>query len=198
VRVRVQDEAGRIDLNLAQEELLIRLLISVGVAPDAARALVECILDWREPGIGKRLNGAKANEYHDAGLSYGPRNGPFEAVEELRLVLGMTRPLFDLLAPALTVYSQTPWVDVDVAPEQVLRVLVDERRIGGILEARRGEATEDGTARAPAAASPAVKLGHTFTITAEVAGPAPLRAEKRAAVRLTGYRKPAILVYRWN
>lgn len=198
VRVRVQDEAGRIDLNTAQEALLLRLLISVGIAPEPAQVLVDRILDWRDPGIDKRLNGAKVNEYHDAGLSYGPRNGPFEAVDELRLVLGMTRPLFDLLAPALTVYSQTPWVDVDVAPEQVLRALVDERRIGSILDARRAEMTEDGTMRAPTADSASVKLGHTFTITAEVAGPAPLRAERRAVVRLTGYRKPAVLVYRWN
>lgn len=73
-----------------------------------AQTPADRILDWREPGIGKRLNGAKAEDYRAAGIVYGPRKAPFESVEEVKLVMGMTAQLFDALAPALTVYSQTP------------------------------------------------------------------------------------------
>ena len=52
------------------------------------------------------------SEYRAAGYAYGPRDGPFETVEELKLVMGMTPLLFEALAPVLTIYSQTPWVDL--------------------------------------------------------------------------------------
>jgi len=76
LRLGIQDEAGKIDLNTARDELLRRLFRSVGVDLETAQMLKDRILDWREPGIGKRLNGAKAPEYRAAGLAYGPRNGP--------------------------------------------------------------------------------------------------------------------------
>ena len=38
-------------------------------------------------------------------------------------MIGMTPELFDGVAPALTVYSQTPWVDPSFAPPAVLRAL---------------------------------------------------------------------------
>ena len=123
MRLTVQDEAGKIDLNMVQPDLLLRLLTSAGVDLMAAQTLADRILDWRDPGIGERLNGAKASEYRAAGYAYGPRNGPFESVEELKLVMGMTPDLFDAIAPALTVYSQTPWVDPTFAPPEVLRRL---------------------------------------------------------------------------
>jgi general secretion pathway protein K len=91
LRVTVQDEAGEIDLNMAGHDLLVRLLIWAGLDLMAAQRLADRILDWREPGIGTRLNGAKAPEYRAAGYAYGPRGGPFAAVEELKLVMGVTR-----------------------------------------------------------------------------------------------------------
>ena len=90
LRIAIQDEAGKIDLNTAQDDLLRRLLRSAGADLETASALKDRILDWREPGIPKRLNGAKASEYRAAGLAYGPRNGPFATVEEVQLVIGMT------------------------------------------------------------------------------------------------------------
>jgi general secretion pathway protein K len=44
-----------------------------------------------------------------AGRAYRPRNGPFQSVDELKLVMDMTPPLFKRLAPALTVYSGSPY-----------------------------------------------------------------------------------------
>ena len=123
VAVTVLDESGKIDLNMADAELLRRLLVAAGVGADAAQPLVDKILDWREPGEGKRLNGAKAKEYNAAGILYGPRGGPFQSIEELQLVLGITPELYARLAPSLTIYSQTPWVDPGFAPRDVLTAL---------------------------------------------------------------------------
>src|SRR5271168_2143955 len=45
LRLTVQDEAGKIDLNMVQPDLLLRLLISTGVDPIAAQTLADRILD---------------------------------------------------------------------------------------------------------------------------------------------------------
>lgn len=181
--VTVQDEAGKIDLNMAQGEVLHRLLTSVGVDVEIADALVDKILDWREPGDVKRLNGAKADDYQRAGLPYGPRDGPFESVAELQLVMGMTPQLYQRLAPALTVYSQTPWVDPELAPRPVLLALL-------------GNAAAGNTART--APSIGVRLGHVFTITAETVGDGAMRVTKTAIIRLTGTQASPFWVYRWD
>jgi general secretion pathway protein K len=189
LRLAIQDEAGKIDLNTAQDELLRRLFRSVGADPETASALKDRILDWREPGIGRRLNGAKAPEYRAAGLAYGPRNGPFATVEEVQLVMGMTPELFAAIAPAVTVYSQTPWVDPSFAPPEVLRVLpgMDEAAIATLLQTR-----------ATPSARPAVMLGHAFTITAGVDGPDRLRVRRSAVIRLTGRPNAPFWIYRWS
>jgi general secretion pathway protein K len=189
LRLTVQDEAGKIDLNMVRPDLLLRLLISTGVDPIAAQTVADRILDWREAGIGKRLNGAKAPEYRAAGYAYGPRDGPFETVEELKLVMGMSRQLFDALAPALTVYSQTPWVDPSFAPPEVLRALpgMDEAAIAGLLQGRVATGSTAG-----------VRLGHAFTITAEAPGPDALHVRRSAVIRLTGRQNAPIWVYRWD
>ena len=187
LRLAIQDEAGKIDLNTAQDELLRRLLRSVGADPETASALKDRILDWREPAINRRLDGAKAPEYRAAGLAYGPRNGPFATVEEVQLVLGMTPDLFAAIAPALTVYSQTPWIDPSFAPPEVLRVLpgMDEAVSATLLQTR-------GSAR------PAIMLGHAFTITATADGPGELHVRRSAVIRLTGRPNAPYWVHRWG
>ena len=117
-RVTIQDELGRIDLNHADGPLLTRLFVSVGLEHQAASALADKIQDWREGGLSKRLNGAKEHEYAAAGLTYRPRNGPFQSVDELNLVMGMTPDLFRRVASALTVYSARPVIDPQFAPPE--------------------------------------------------------------------------------
>jgi len=95
-----------------------RLVMSAGVDTAAAARLADKILDWREPGHTRRLNGAKAREYALAGLPYGPRGGAFQSVNELRLVMDMTEPQFERLRPALTVYSGSPSIDPQFAPPE--------------------------------------------------------------------------------
>lgn len=185
VRVAVQDEAGKIDLNFAQPEVLRRLLTSAGVDVEIAQGLVDKILDWREPGNLKRLNGAKAQDYERAGYPYGPRGGPFESVAELQLVMGMTPQIFALIAPALTVYSQSPWIDPELAPPPVLLALF-------------GTAAASAEEAARPRPSSAIRLGHAFTITAETKDAGNMRAFKTAVVRLTGSRAQPYWVYRWD
>jgi general secretion pathway protein K len=138
VRITVAGESGRIDLNAAPPELLLRLLEVVGVVGPEAEALVDAIQDWRDADSDIHLNGAEDPEYEAAGRLYGARDGNFSSVQELRQVLGMTSELYNALAPALTVYSARSKVNPKFAPRLVLAAILEaeEAELDLYLESR--------------------------------------------------------------
>ncbi len=107
LRVSIQDEAGKIDLNTAAPELLAGLLRTLGVADDAAGSLVDAIIARRQAAAAS-ADGARV---------------AFRDVAELRLVPGLTRPLYQAMAPFVTVYSHSDRIDPLTAPAEVLRSL---------------------------------------------------------------------------
>jgi general secretion pathway protein K len=120
LRITIQDESGKIDLNLAPDELLKSLFLSVGVGEDSSVSLLHALQDWRDADKLTRLHGAEEAEYRAAGRSYAPSNDSFETLDELRRVIGMTSELYRKLAPSLTLYSRQPVVNTLVAPREVL------------------------------------------------------------------------------
>src|SRR5712672_684016 len=84
LKLSIQDELGRIDLNAADGPLLVALFQSAGLDAQSASSLVDKILDWRDTNPLKRLNGAKEQDYATSGLDYRPRNGAFQSVDELK------------------------------------------------------------------------------------------------------------------
>jgi DNA uptake protein ComE-like DNA-binding protein len=59
--------------------------------PGMTTQIADCILDWLDPDDVARTNGAERDFYASRG--YAPKNGPFESVEELLLVNGVTPQL---------------------------------------------------------------------------------------------------------
>ena len=118
------DESARIDLNYASQPLLMSLFQNVGgLSSDDAQAVTDAILDWIDPDDLRRPNGAEEPEYRAAGRKYRPANGPFLAVGELRLVLGVTPALFERVAPTLTVFSRQAGINSATASRDVLLAL---------------------------------------------------------------------------
>jgi general secretion pathway protein K len=120
VRIGMRDESAKIDVNIAPDALLRGLFLSAGLNDDQASSLLDAVLDWRDPDSLKRLHGAEEADYRAAGLDYGPANAPFQAIEELQLVLGMRPEIFHRIAPSITVYSRQPGVNVQAATRDVL------------------------------------------------------------------------------
>ncbi len=151
VAITIQDEIGKIDLNRAQDELLQGLFELAGLAPDDAAALVDAIVDFRDADDLRRLNGAEDRDYEAAGLPWGAKDAPFEAVEELRQVIGMDPDIYNRVAPALTVHSRRPGFNPNFAPREVLLALpgVAEGRVAGFLDKRKelGEKRAEEAAR---------------------------------------------------
>jgi general secretion pathway protein K len=123
IKISIQDELGKIDLNQAEVSLLTSLLRSAGLEPGSASALADKIVDWRTTTALKHLSGAKEQDYRTLGSGYRPRNGPFQSVDELMLVMDMTPELFRRIEPALTVHSGRQFFDPQVAPREALRAL---------------------------------------------------------------------------
>ena len=125
-------EAGRIDLNAADRDLLVAAFAANHFSIDDAGTLAERILDWRDADDGRTSQGAERPEYQSAGRQDGPRNGPFESVSEVRRVLGLEN-LSDELLGAFTVYSHVASVRESAAPPVVMRALqwADSRQLGG-------------------------------------------------------------------
>jgi general secretion pathway protein K len=138
IRVSVKDEAGKVDLNAAPEELIGGLFTAVGVQGETVSRLGHAIADWKDADDLRRALGAEASDYARAGLPYGPPNGPFQSVEELRLVLGMTARLYEKVEPFVTIHSSNGRINPLSAAPEVLRALpgVEPAQVAAYLQAR--------------------------------------------------------------
>jgi general secretion pathway protein K len=132
--IRMWNEAGKIDLNNASEEVLKGLLMAVGMKQDEAARVVDVVTDFRRPGSARSSFGGQSAD----DTATGPRVGPFEAAEELMRVPGITAELYERLSPAITVYGRSQ-VDVTAAPPLVLQVLraVMPDRLDRLIAARQ-------------------------------------------------------------
>jgi general secretion pathway protein K len=92
--VRVMDEGGKINLNRADEETLRRVFTNLGLEGPQRDMIVDAILDWRDPDDLHHLNGAESDYYLSLSPPYTAKNGPFDTVEDLLWVRGVTPELF--------------------------------------------------------------------------------------------------------
>ena len=123
VHVELTDESGKIDLNTAGDDLLQGLFVSAGLTLDKATELSDAIQDWRDPDDAARPHGAEASEYKAAGLTYAPRNSPFQTVSEVQQVLGMNYELYSRIEPAITIYAGGTLPNAAYAPLEALLAL---------------------------------------------------------------------------
>ena len=123
VDVDVVYESGLVNLTRAEQPLLSAVFGSKGIDETSALSLAARIIDWRDRDNDREPGGAEHEDYLGNGLSYGPRNGPFEAVGEVQHVLGLGRDVFLCTRPYFTVYSLSGTVDWEHASEPMIEVL---------------------------------------------------------------------------
>jgi general secretion pathway protein K len=124
VRVTLESEAGKVDINKAEEPLLRALPMALGLRDGEASALADAILDWRDENKLKRPNGAEDREYGrgERGAT-GAANRPFAHPAELRYLPSVNSGVWNRLAPLITVYSGTDSPERTKAPPQVQRAV---------------------------------------------------------------------------
>jgi general secretion pathway protein K len=201
IDVAVQDELGRIDLNGANRALISQLLLGAGLTLDDANKLADRIADWRNATGLETLNGGTDEDYRAAGLSYVPRHGPFQTVDELKLVLGMTPELFAKIRPALTVYSKRAMFDSSLAPREALWALypTDPARAEDVLRTRNGNGLDaEHAGLVPGALTSVSALaGRAYSIAAETTI-GTRRFSRSAVIVFTGDDKRPYYVVSWQ
>jgi type II secretory pathway component PulK len=81
--VRVYDEAGKLNINVATKDQLMAL-------PYMEEEIAEAIVDWRDGDEDPQPLGAETGYYENLPIAYKIRNGPLKTVRELLLVKGVT------------------------------------------------------------------------------------------------------------
>lgn len=134
------DQERFLNLNTATPEMLKALIQGVaGTKSLEATSIAESIVDWRDKDKEQLPSGAE--EYYYLGLStpYECKNAPFESVEELLLIRGMTPEIFKRIRPYVTVYGSGA-VNLNTAGEEVLYALgLSSLSVQGLLAYRAGE-----------------------------------------------------------
>jgi general secretion pathway protein K len=94
LRVRWIDEGGKININRVDEQTLRRVFTNLGIEEPRRTILVNSIADWRDADDLHRPNGAENEYYRSLKPPYTAKNGPFDSIEDLLWLRGMTSELF--------------------------------------------------------------------------------------------------------
>jgi type II secretory pathway component PulK len=151
--VTIASEGARMNLNYVLQsghrEILENLFTQWGLDVQSADRVADCLYDWITPGDLKSLNGAKAQDYAQAGLPQRPTYQPFDSFDEVKLVMGM-----DLLEKAkpnwedsFTLWSAGP-LNVKEAPSELIAAVfsLNPQEVAYFTKTRNGRDGIPGTA----------------------------------------------------
>jgi general secretion pathway protein K len=177
----IEDEASRINPNLASPQLLQALLQTLGANPQVAQRLAGAIAEWVGSAQDPRPPEALLADYRAAGLDYQPPGAPLESLDELGRVLGITPALLAALRPHLSLY----------APVEPSR-----RGSDPVVAAALATLAQSGEATAPTEPSPTDLV--TARIMAVASGPGKARVERIAVVRIGAALANGYTVLAWG
>jgi general secretion pathway protein K len=193
--IRVEDERGKVPLNLLDEEFATSLVetlgFGIGNAADIAR---DSLLDWIDEDDEPRPNGAEAQFYR--GLRLRPRNGPPQSIDEIAAVRGFTPALVAKMRPFVTVHFGSGSFDARFGQPLAIGIM-QGGGIGGPAVINR-QRELDGQ-------RPAIELGDDFSlegrplmIVVEARRTDGTRAERRMVIELTGSSARPYVVRSYN
>lgn len=182
VMVRLEDEAGRINPNLASPALLEALLRVTGSEPESARRLAGTIGEWVGSAPVARPQNAVLADYSAAGLDYGPPSAPIETLDELGRVIGMTPVVLAAIRPHLTLFGPPEPNPASADP---------------VVAAALAQASPPSQAQPIAPNQPPLDL-LTVRIEASAVGPSNARVSKTAIVRVGAMLPGGYAVLAWG
>jgi general secretion pathway protein K len=119
------DEESKINVNTADAAVIVKLLEDgLDIGSDTAQTIGYAIVDWRDSDsfYNHPNYGAEDQDYKDLSKPYEAKDAPFEVLDELLLVKGINREIFDRIKPFVTVYGDGE-VNINTASRPVLTAL---------------------------------------------------------------------------
>ena len=192
VQVRFEREAGKIDLNAAEDRMLRALPMALGLDEDRAAALADAVQDWRDDNQLKLELGAEDRDYRGgSSVASGAADRPFANPAELLYLPAVDRTAWALLQPYLTIYSGAGAPDARQAAGPVRQAIEiarglpqDEPDEG--LDPAGGDRTDDAAESASAEVSSAEEGGGELRGRAAVASTLSRRDEEAERDRRLG------------
>lgn len=123
VDIVVQDQSGLVDLNAMPPIFFEEFFKTLGASAGQAKEISLAMIDYRDVD-GETANGT-AEPANYPGRDFGPKNGPFQAIEEIDQLPGMDDIMYRKVLPLVTVQSSQPGIDPLTAPRE-LRILFNE------------------------------------------------------------------------
>ncbi len=156
--LQIVNEAGKLDLNAAGRQQLIRLFEARGLEGTAAAQLAAAIIHWRTPAMPDDRESKTLEDYYKQ-MEYWPAHAPFTSVEQVLRGRGMTSDIFygtlDVAGPGasqpkygvgqdFTIFSGSAQINVNYASEAVLLSVPGMSRVmaQAIIRERRNKPFE--------------------------------------------------------
>ncbi|UCC94427.1 MAG: general secretion pathway protein GspK [Candidatus Omnitrophota bacterium] len=141
-RYGVLDEEGKININRKNRHVIKRLIeVVAGLDEMKAQELAASIVDWRDPDsfLSIPLGSAEDSYYTNLPEPYDCKDDDFQVLEELHLVKGMNKEIFNKIEDYITVHGNGV-VNINTASREVLAALgIDELLIDKIISYRAGD-----------------------------------------------------------
>jgi type II secretory pathway component PulK len=137
----VADESAKIDINrLKSMKVLSRLIETVtSLKRSESEDLAAAIFDWRDEDDSINAGGAETRQYLAKTPPYQAKNKPYDTLEELLLVYGMTPDIYTLLKPYITL-SAWKKINLNTAPPAILSAYgLSKGSVEAINRFRRGK-----------------------------------------------------------
>lgn len=178
VTIRIADETGKLNINTLTDSsgiLLNSLLVNLGIGKEQSDTIVDSILDWKDKDDLVRLHGAEDSHYASLPEPYKTKNAPFESLEELLSVKGMTREILYGTAEKkglihfVTIYSGSDKISLNAAPREVLMAVpgMTEDAADNIITVRSSLKTGTGLQDIQAALGPGYLAVAPYVTTGE-------------------------------
>lgn len=183
LRIRVQDDRGKVPLNMLSEAEVTRLLETAGLSGERLAIARDSLLDWRDDDDMVRRDGAERSYYAARGIA--PANGFLATIDELGAVRGFDAAVVARIKAIATSNSGArSFFDSRFADARALAVMDSGGEDGPAALERAREAAGQSTAIAFADV-PAL-TGRPLVITVEATLPDGSRARRSVTLELTG------------
>lgn len=100
--IRIEDERGKLPINLLEEMQIRRMLERVGLNGERLNVAADSLNDWLDDDDQRRQSGAEREFYVNRGIV--PRNGPLVSLDELSAIRGFDQALVARLKPIITLH----------------------------------------------------------------------------------------------
>lgn len=180
--IRIEDERGKVALNLLDEERATRLLELAELGGDRLLIARDSLLDWVDTDDEPRPFGAERAFYRAARVS--PPNGFLASIGELGLIRGFDAATVARIRPIATVSIGSSVFDPRYADPRVIAIMAEGSENGPAAIERARELAGQRTAIEFTDTSN--RTGRPLTIIAEATLPHGARARRQVIVELTG------------